>query len=60
MVRKLLLRGYPVTVMVRPESRATADFPEAVTVVEGEVGEYADLRKAMQGISKVPKILEEM
>ena len=44
--------------MVRPESRATADFPEAVTVVEGEVGEYADLRKAMQGISKVPLYLQ--
>ena len=49
-----------MTVMVRPESQATADFPEAVTVVEGEVGEYADLRKAMQGIRKVPQVLETL
>ncbi len=53
LVRKLLLRGYPVTVLVRPGSPGIPDLPDAVTVVEGDVGEYADLRRAMQGVSKV-------
>jgi hypothetical protein len=54
LVRKLLLRGYPVTVLAKPDSTGVKSFPKAVTVVKGDVGEYSDLRLAMQGISKVP------
>lgn len=53
LVRKLLLRGYPVTVLAKPDSTGVKSFPKAVTVVKGDVGEYSDLRLAMQGISKV-------
>lgn len=52
-MRKLLLRGYPVTVLVRPDSPGKTTFPEAVKVVEGDVGDYATVRAAMQSVDKV-------
>lgn len=53
LVRKLLLRGYPVTVLVRPESSGKDGFPESVKVIEGDVGDYATVRSAMQNVDKV-------
>ena len=53
MVRKLLLRGYPVTALVRPDSAGKDALPEAVKVIEGDVGDYRACRQAVQGIDKV-------
>lgn len=53
LVRKLLLRGYPVTVLVRPGSADKDKFPESVKVVEGDVGDYATVKAAMRNVDKV-------
>ena len=53
LVRKLLLRGYPVTALVKPDSPGLASIPKAVRIVKGDLGEYKDLREAMAGIDKV-------
>ncbi len=53
MVRKLLLRGYQVTALVRSDSPGIKSIPKAVQLVKGDLGEYGDLRKAMENIDKV-------
>lgn len=53
LVRKLLLRGYPVTALVRSDSPRLNSIPKAVRLVKGDIGEYQDLRKAMENIDKV-------
>ena len=53
LVRKLLLRGYPVTVLVRPDSPGKEKFPESIKVIEGDVGDYRTVRKAIEGVDKV-------
>lgn len=50
MLRKLLLRGYTVKVMSRDESK---EFPKSVIVVKGDVGDYQQVRDAVQGVDKV-------
>ena len=67
LVRKLLLRGYRVTALVRPprgweggavpaDNDAAADaasLPASVRVVYGDVGDYASLRAAVSDADKV-------
>jgi len=50
MLRKLLLRGYTVKVLSRDESK---EFPKSVIVVKGDVGDYQQVRDAVQGVDKV-------
>lgn len=52
-MRKLLLRGYPVTALVRSDSPGIKSIPKAVRLVKGDLGEYNDLRKAMENVDKV-------
>ena len=53
LVRKLLLRGYPVSALVRSDSPGIKSIPKAVRLVKGDLGEYKDLRKAMENVDKV-------
>ena len=62
LVRKLLLRGYAVRALVRrraalsnPEEDddAMESIPQSVEVIEGDVGDYAACRKAVEGVDKV-------
>lgn len=56
LVRKLLLRGYKVRALVRQRQglRESADgVPEAVEIVEGDVGEGKDCERAVRGVDKV-------
>lgn len=55
-VRKLLLRGFKVRALVRKRSgiREEAEgVPEAVEIVEGDVGELKDCERAVRGVDKV-------
>jgi len=52
-VRKLLLRGYSVKVLSRASQASDAKFPTSVQVVEGDVGDYASVVKAVKGVDKV-------
>lgn len=53
LVRKLLLRGYKVRALVRPESAPMANIPRSVEVVVGDVGDIAACRRALEGVDKV-------
>ena len=55
LVRKLLLRGYPVTVLSRskPGEGSAVGLPSSVDVVVGDVGDRAACQRAIQGIDKV-------
>ncbi|PNW73930.1 hypothetical protein CHLRE_13g578650v5 [Chlamydomonas reinhardtii] len=54
LVRKLLLRGYKVKALFRNRAGVGKDaIPDAVEVVEGDVGDMATCQKAVQGVSKV-------
>ena len=53
LVRKLLLRGYKVRALVRPESAPMANIPRSVEVVVGDVGDIAACRNALEGVDKV-------
>lgn len=53
LVRKLLLRGYKVRALVRPESAPMANIPRSVEVVVGDVGNLAACRRALEGVDKV-------
>lgn len=51
LVRKLLLRGYAVTAMVR--SLEDTNLPQSVKLVQGDVTDYQSCRRALDGIDKV-------
>ena len=51
LVRKLLLRGYAVTAMVR--DLEGHNLPQSVKLVQGDVSSYASCRAALDGIDKV-------
>lgn len=54
--RKLLLRGYTVKALVRKREgkrRDEIEVPEAVQVVEGDVGDMDACQEAVRGVSKV-------
>eukprot|EP00854_Cymbomonas_tetramitiformis_P001111 gene1111-1665_t len=54
LIRKLLLRGYSVRVMVRSDDPDTlATLPSSVQVVKGDVGNLEDLTKAYEGCNKI-------
>jgi uncharacterized protein YbjT (DUF2867 family) len=61
LVRKLLLRGYRVRALVRARSLSANEdsvaarelIPQSVEVVEGDVGDYAAVRRAVAGADKV-------
>jgi NAD(P)H-binding len=59
LIRKLLLRGYRVRALIRRregirESSADVEgLPAAVEVVTGDVGELADVQRAVKGVDKV-------
>lgn len=54
LVRKLLLRGYKVRVLVRDKEAAVeGGMPPSVEVFEGDIGELDTVQRAMVGISKV-------
>lgn len=60
LTRKLLLRGYKVKALVRRRDSAKegADgVPEAVELVEGDVGESKDIQAAMRGVDKASALL---
>ena len=52
LVRKLLLRGYAVSALVR--SLEGHNLPQSVKLVQGDVSNYASCRAALEGIDKVP------
>jgi hypothetical protein len=52
LTRKLLLRGYKVKALVRKRDGAEG-VPEAVELVEGDVGDNRDVQAAMRGVDKV-------
>jgi uncharacterized protein YbjT (DUF2867 family) len=52
LTRKLLLRGYKVKALVRKRDGAEV-VPEAVELVEGDVGDNRDVQAAMRGVDKV-------
>ena len=53
-VRKLLLRGYPVRVMCRDLTEdAAQNLPSSAEIVKGDVGNLADCIKAAKGVDKV-------
>lgn len=54
LLRKLLLRGYTVTALVRQrggEERQT--LPPSVRLVTGDIGNYEDCREAVKDVDKV-------
>ena len=51
LVRKLLLRGYAVTAMVR--NLEDTNLPQSVKLVQGDVKDYQSCRQALDGIDKV-------
>lgn len=51
LVRKLLLRGYAVSALVR--SLEGHNLPQSVKLVQGNVSDYASCRAALEGIDKV-------
>ena len=55
LVRKLVLRGYKVSVLTRDKQKAidSGIIPPSVDIVEGDVGDLASVRAALKGISKV-------
>ena len=60
LVRKLLIRGYRVKALVRRrgevaegEDDVLESIPQSVEVVEGDVGDYKAVRKAVEGVDKV-------
>jgi uncharacterized protein YbjT (DUF2867 family) len=54
LVRKLLLRGYTVRVMVRDTSDSVRErLPSNVEFVAGDVGVLEDCQKAVMGMDKV-------
>lgn len=55
MLRKLLLRGYTVKVLSRDES---SEFPKSVIVVNGDVGDYQQVREVVKGVDKVYRVLQ--
>ncbi|GMH35168.1 hypothetical protein BSKO_03036 [Bryopsis sp. KO-2023] len=52
-LRKLLLRGYKVTVLVRDKAAFEKDNPPTVKVVEGDICDYKKCLEAVQGVDKV-------
>ncbi len=53
LLRKLLLRGYKVRALVRPETAPTANIPQSVEVVVGDIGDEKACQLAVQGVDKV-------
>ena len=60
LVRKLLIRGYRVKALVRRrgelsdgEEDVMESIPQSVEVVEGDLGDYKAVRKAVEGVDKV-------
>lgn len=53
LLRKLLLRGYKVRALVRPETAPTANIPQSVEVVVGDIGDEKACQRAVQGVDKV-------
>ncbi|KXZ49366.1 hypothetical protein GPECTOR_22g960 [Gonium pectorale] len=54
LVRKLLLRGYKVKALFRNRTGVGKDaIPDAVEVVEGDVGDMSTCQRAVQGVNKV-------
>lgn len=51
LVRKLLLRGYTVSALVRDPT--THNLPQSVTVFQGDLADYDSCRRALQGVDKV-------
>ena len=51
LIRKLLLRGYAVTALVR--SLDGHNLPQSVRLVQGTVSDYASCQRALEGIDKV-------
>lgn len=64
LVRKLLLRGYTVRALVRPNEEGVEErppgIPQSVQLIFGDIGNYAACREAAKGADKVsfclPKI----
>lgn len=53
-VRKLLLRGYPVRVMCRDlNDQAASMLPSSAELIKGDVGNMQDCFKACRGVDKV-------
>lgn len=52
-LRKLLLRGYKVTVLVRDKEAFEKDNAPTVKVVEGDICDYKTCLEAAQGVDKV-------
>lgn len=52
-LRKLLLRGYKVNVLVRDKDAFEKDVPPTVRVVEGDICDYKKCLEAVQGVNKV-------
>lgn len=54
LLRKLMLRGYTVKILLRKkEGMNTEGIPQSVQVVFGDLGNYDDCRQAVEGVNKV-------
>ncbi|KAK9809804.1 hypothetical protein WJX73_008161 [Symbiochloris irregularis] len=51
LIRKLVLRGYAVSALVRDAS--AHGLPQSVAIIEGNVNDYDSCRRAVQGVDKV-------
>ena len=52
LVRKLVLRGYNVRVLVRNKAQVLGILPSSVGIIEGDVGSPEAFRAAVEGIDK--------
>ena len=52
LVRKLVLRGYNVRVLVRNKAQVLGILPSSVGIIEGDVGSPETLRAAVEGTDK--------
>ena len=52
LVRKLVLRGYNVKVLVRNKAQVLGILPSSVGIIEGDVGSPETLRAAVEGTDK--------
>ena len=52
LVRKLVLRGYNVRVLVRNKAQVLGILPSSVGIIEGDVGNPESFRAAVEGIDK--------
>ncbi len=52
LVRKLVLRGYNVRVLVRNKAQVLGILPSSVVIIEGDVESPESLRAAVEGTDK--------